>query len=193
MIASLHGIVQWVEASRMVLDVGGVGYLVNIPTSQNRRPPERGETLLLYTFLQLRENDVSLYGFYTHEELEIFKTLLTVPGIGPRTALAVISVFSPEALRDALTRGDLAALAKVPGIGKKTAQRLIVDLNEKITFNYLQNSNFSGSQPNDDAISALLALGYTSAEAQEALSQVPNEVAALDERIVAALRYLGSH
>ena len=90
----------------MVLDVGGVGYLVNIPTSQNRRPPERGETLLLYTFLQLRENDVSLYGFYTHEELEIFKTLLTVPGIGPRTALAVISVFSPEALRDALTRGD---------------------------------------------------------------------------------------
>ncbi len=193
MIASLHGIVQWIEASRIVLDVGGVGYLVNVPTSQNRRPPERGETLLLYTFLQLRENDASLYGFYTHEELEIFKTLLTVPGIGPRTALAVISVFSPEALRDALTRGDLAALAKVPGIGKKTAQRLIVDLNEKITFNYLQNPNFSGSQPNDDAISALLALGYTTAEAQEALSQVSSEVAALDERIVAALRYLGSH
>ena len=193
MIASLHGIVQWVENSRMVLDVGGVGYLINVPASANRKPPERGESLLLYTFLQLRENDVALYGFYTHEELEVFKTLLTVPGVGPRTALAVISVFSPETLRDAITRGDLNALAKVPGIGKKTAQRLIVDLNEKITFNHLQDLNLAGFQPDDDAISALLALGYSIVEAQRAVSQAPKEVTALDERIVAALQYLGSH
>ena len=193
MIASLHGIVQWVENSRMVLDVGGVGYLINVPASANRKPPERGESLLLYTFLQLRENDVALYGFYTHEELEVFKTLLTVPGVGPRTALAVISVFSPETLRDAITRGDLNALAKVPGIGKKTAQRLIVDLNEKITFNHLQDLNLAGFQPDDDAISALLALGYSIVEAQRSVSQAPKEVTALDERIVAALQYLGSH
>jgi len=190
MIASLHGIVQWVQDSKLVLDVGGVGYLVNIPLSPNRTPVECGETVLLYTYLQLRENDVSLYGFQAYEELEIFKTLLTVPGVGPRTAMAVVSAFSPETLRDAISRGDINALAQVPGIGKKTAQRLVVDLNGKLPANLLQN--LSTFQPEDDAFSALLALGYTTTEAQNALRQVPREMVALDERIVAALRYLGN-
>jgi len=192
MIASLHGIVQWVQDFKIILDVNGVGFLVSVPVSANRKPVECGETLLLYTYLQLRENDVSLFGFYTYEELEVFKNLMTVPGIGPRTALAIISVFSPEALRDVIYRGDVNALAQVPGIGKKTAQRLVVDLNGKIPVSQLQGAPLASNAIEDDAISALLALGYSITEAQGALSHVPHDVIALDERIVTALHYLSN-
>jgi holliday junction DNA helicase RuvA len=192
-IASLRGVIQVIDEQSLVLDVNGVGYLVHVPATLNQPCYVLGDTILLYTHLHVRENDIALYGFRSQSELELFQTLLTVPGIGPRTALAVISVFSPETLRDAISRGDIAALTRVPGIGRKTAQRLLVDLNDKIVIGHNQALGWQLSSTDSDAVNALTALGYSIVEAQQALRQVPTDVNQLDERILAALRYLGSH
>ncbi|TFH40406.1 MAG: Holliday junction branch migration protein RuvA [Lysobacterales bacterium] len=193
MIASLRGVIQAINEQSLILEVNGVGYLVNVPATLAQPCYALGDTLLLYTHLHLRENDIALYGFRTRSELELFLTLLTVPGIGPRTALAVIAMFSPETLRQAISQGDITALTQVPGIGRKTAQRLLVDLNDKIVVGHNQEFGLQLSPMDSDAVNALTALGYSIVEAQQALRQVPIEVSQLDERIIAALRYLGSH
>lgn len=192
MIASLRGVIQAITEQSLILDVNGVGYLVNVPSTLSQPGFTLGDTLLLYTHLHVRENDIALYGFRTRGELELFLTLLTVPGIGPRTALAVIAVFSPETLRQAVSQGDITALTRVPGIGRKTAQRLLVDLNDKIVVGHNQEFGSQINPMDSDAMNALTALGYSIVEAQQALWQVPVDVSQLDERIIAALRYLGS-
>ncbi|NLV73770.1 MAG: Holliday junction branch migration protein RuvA [Chloroflexi bacterium] len=191
MIASLHGIVQWVDEGVLILDVNGVGYLVNVPATGTASQIRVGDKLLLHTHLKVSETDIALYGFLTRDELSIFRTLLGVQGVGPRTALAIVSSFTPEALRDAIAHGDVTALSRVPGIGRKTAQRLVIDLNERIQVGTAQERGWI-NPAEDDAVSALLSLGYTLAEAQQALSQVPPSISQLDERILTALRYLGS-
>jgi holliday junction DNA helicase RuvA len=191
-IASLRGIIQVINEQSLILDVSGVGYLVHVPAVLTQPCFQLGDNLLLFTHLHVRENDISLYGFRTQSELEVFQTLLTVPGIGPRTALAIIATFSPETLREAISRGDITALTKVPGIGRKTAQRLLVDLNEKIIIGHNQELGLQLSPMDSDALNALTSLGYSIAEAQEALHQVPPDISQLDERIIAALRYFGS-
>lgn len=193
MIASLRGVIQVINEQSLILDVNGVGYLVHVPATLAQPCYALGDLLLLYTHLHLRENDIALYGFRTRGELELFLILLTVPGVGPRTALAVIAVFSPETLREAISRGDITALTRVPGIGRKTAQRLLVDLNDRIVIGHNQEFGLQLNPTDSDAMNALTALGYSIVEAQQALRQVPVDVSQLDERIIAALRYLGSH
>jgi holliday junction DNA helicase RuvA len=193
MIASLRGIIQAINEQSLILDVNGVGYLVNVPATLSQPCYVLGEPLFLYTHLHVRENDISLYGFRTRGELDLFLTLLSVPGIGPRTALAVIAVFSPETLREAISRGDVAALTRVPGIGRKTAQRLLVDLNDKIVIGHDQEFGLQLNPTDSDAMNALTALGYSIVEAQQALRQVPADIIQLDERIIAALRSFGNH
>ncbi len=189
MIASLEGCVKAIRSHSLILDVAGVGFEV-YPPAPLLEAVRVGQPLTLYTYMHVREGNIALYGFLTLEEHDLFETLLGVNGIGPRTALSVLSMLSPDALRAIIAQGNAAALARIPGIGAKTAQRLILDLKDKIGLP-LGNVSLSPLQEADvDVINALTALGYSLAEAQRALQAIPPEAKNLDERILAALRSL---
>lgn len=190
MIASLRGQLQAVRSDALVIDVGGIGYLVYVPRSILDQPGHIGQIIELHTHLVVRETEIALYGFRAPEELELFSVLIGVSGIGPRTALAALSVFSPETLRGIVTQGDAAALTRIPGVGRKTAQRLVLDLRDRLGEAAAWPP--TATPADADVINALTALGYSVAEAQTAVGNLPAEAAELDERILAALRYLGS-
>lgn len=190
MIASLEGCVKAVRSQSLILEVTGVGFEVYPPRSL-LETVRIGQPLTLYTYMHVREGNIALYGFLTMEEHDLFETLLGVNGVGPRTALAVLSMLSPDALRAIIAQGNAAALARIPGIGAKTAQRLILDLKDKIGLPMGAVSLSPLQEADVDVINALTALGYSLAEAQNALRAIPPEAKNLDERILAALRSLG--
>jgi Holliday junction DNA helicase RuvA len=192
MIATIHGNVQAVQQGAVVVVLGGLGLRILVPDSVLEHA-HVGRSVDLFTHLHVRETDVSLYGFDSQSELDLFVMLLGVSGVGPRTALAVLSTFSPETLRGALSKGDVVALTRIPGIGRKTAERIVLDLRDKVGSGAGSLGSLSAMPEGDaDVINALTALGYSLNEAREALSGVPDEATALDERILAALRSLGS-
>jgi len=184
-IALVRGEVVARGPDHVIVDVRGVGYKVFVP----RHPV--GDAVALHTHHVVRDDAQQLFGFETREELALFELLITVPGVGPRAGLALLSVSSPSALAAAIASGDAAALARAPGVGKKTAERLIVDLKGKIAR--------SGSEPqatglisDDEAAAALQTLGYTVSEAVAALrSAPPAGTASTEERVTAALRAAG--
>jgi len=191
-IASLRGRLKAVRDDSVIIDVGGVGYRVHVPGPTLGELGDIGQVVELHTHLYVRENDVALYGFQSLAELDLFVMLISVSGIGPRTALATLSAFSPETLRNALVQGDALALTRIPGIGPKTAQRLIFDLRDKVGA-AVDAWVAPGISPEDvDVIDALTSLGYSVLEAQSALRAVPKDLRELDERILAALRSLGT-
>ncbi len=190
MISMLTGIVMGSDENALILDVSGVGFAVNVP-ERLVGETRMGHELKLYTHMVVREGDISLYGFAIREELSIFRLLIGVSGIGPRTALAAISAYAPETLRTVIASGDAIALARVPGIGKKTAQRLVLDLGDKLGGVGLDMVSSLSGIGNAEVISALTTLGYSLAEARAADEAVPTEVTDLDERILQALRYMG--
>ncbi len=166
----------------MVVDVAGIGYRVFVP----RQPT--GTDVLLHTHHVVREDDESLFGFDSREELALFELLIGVSGVGPRAALALLSVARAPDVATAIAAGDSAFLARAPGVGRKTAERLIVDLRSKVA-----GISTGGVPPSaaleDEAQAALVALGYTPAEAAVALRQVPSpEQASTEERLSAALK-----
>ena len=182
MIASVRGRILARGADHVVVETAGVGYKVFVP----RHPS--GEETLLHTHQVVREDGQFLFGFETREELALFELIIGVSGVGPRAALALLSVSRPADVALAIAAGDAAALAKAPGVGKKTAERLIVDLRSKV--GRIAVGPAAGELPSpDEAISALRALGYTQAEAQQALSGVPPAgKASTEERLATALR-----
>lgn len=186
MIAAVRGAVIARGADHIVVDVNGVGYKVFVP----RHPSH--DDVLLHTHQIVREDDQSLYGFETREELTLFEMLISVSGVGPKAGMAMLSVARPAEIAAAIASGDVALLARAPGVGKKTAERLIVDLKGKIgrisgeplTAGVLANG--------DEAHAALVALGYTASEASTALATAPQKGrASTEERIAAALRTTG--
>ncbi len=191
MIATVQGRIQALRPQGLIVEVGGVGLLVRVPESLLDGALV-GRAIELFTHLYVRENELTLYGFSSNAEHDIFVTLLGVSGIGPRTALAVLSTFSPEVLRGAVAQGDIATLTRIPGIGRKTAERLMLDLKDKI--GAPSESGWAGAplrEGDADVINALTSLGYSLGEARDALALVPPETDALDERILLALRSLG--
>jgi Holliday junction DNA helicase RuvA len=166
----------------VIVEAAGVGYKVFVP-----RQPE-GDDALLYTHHVVREDGQFLFGFATRDELALFEMLTSVSGVGPRAALALLSVSRPADLAAAIAAGDAAALARAPGVGKKTAERLIVDLRGKVA--RMSDGALPAAMPiEDDAAAALQALGYTAAEAATALRGIPPASAATTEdRVRAALR-----
>ena len=192
MIASLRGQLEAIDDEHVGIDVGGVGYLVHVAGRTREKLPPIGQTVALYTRMIVRENDVSLYGFGSREESDLFATLMTSSGVGPRTAMAALAAFAPETLRSAIARGDADALTRIPGVGRKTAQRLVLELKDKMggAFAALPSPNLTAGDA--DVINALTALGYSVVEAQTALGAVPTDAHELDQRILAALRFLGS-
>lgn len=165
MIAFVEGAVAEKGAGRAVIDVGGVGYEVLAPTSTLARLPAVGRTIRLLTRLHVREDQMTLYGFATADERALFDLLVTVTGVGPKVALSFLSVLSPEAIRRAVAAGDVAALTVVPGVGKKVAQRVVLDLKDK-----LGGEGVALVGPLADVREALLALGLSAQEASQAIA-----------------------
>jgi len=189
MIASLQGRSTAKGDNYVVIDVSGVGFKVFVPPSLLDRLSGIGQELNLFTHLHVRENELSLYGFGTPDELALFEMLLRVSGVGPKVALKIVSIMSVEALREAIARGDAAMLIRVPGVGKKTAERVMMDLKDKLGVAGLV-LHPGLTHVDAEVISALTSLGYSIAEAQAALRSLPSEDLALEEKIRLVLQHL---
>jgi Holliday junction DNA helicase RuvA len=188
MIASLSGRVSAVGKTYLVVDIGGVGFQVYVPAGLLRRD-QLGKTVELHTHLQVRENDLSLYGFGSEDELSLFELLLSVDRVGPRVALASLSALSPDALRTAILQSNTAVLARVPGIGPKMARKIAFDLKDKVEAEIGLAAVPALTDANAEVIEALTALGYSVVEAQAALQSLPAGEMALEEKIRLALAY----
>ena len=183
MIAYVNGILDDIAGDNAVVDVGGVGYNVKISADTASRLPGTGEPVRLYTYTCVREDAFLLYGFLNRGDLEIFKKLITVNGIGPKGGLAILSVMRADDLRYAILSGDAKAIARAPGIGAKTAQRVILDLKDNLSFDAemigrevaatAAENNLKGDTPQKkEAIEALMSLGYTQSESARAVNAI---------------------
>lgn len=195
MIASLSGVLLDVLVDGCVIDVSGVGYRLFMPTSTIGELPRPGAPVRAHTHLHVREDLLVLYGFSTIEQRDLFGVLLGVAGIGPKGALAVLSLYTPDAFRKALVTEDLDALTLIPGVGKKTASRMILELREKLTLPDLEV--VPGGTGSKRAVlvevkGALISLGYSPAEARGALDQLPSadESATTEDLLRLALKEL---
>jgi Holliday junction DNA helicase RuvA len=188
MIGRLTGTLAEKAPPQVLVDVGGVAYELDVPMSTFYNLPAVGERLTLLTHLVVREDAHLLYGFGSSDERATFRQLIRISGIGPRTALAILSGLSVAELAQAVSRQESARLVKVPGIGKKTAERLLLELKDKLAPD-LQGRNAASSDAQGDIVQALLALGYNEREAATALKALPPEVT-VGEGIKLALRAL---
>ena len=196
MFAHFDGIVAEKNQDSIVLDVGGVGYLLNVSGATLQMCPAVGERFKLYSILNVREDAMELFGFYSREEKAMYERLRGVNGVGSRTALQILSALSVRDLSIALVSGDAAALTRVPGIGKKIAQRLVLELKDKVDGEQLTGSGVSvapkqNGGPEGEAVAALVALGYSASEAAKAISRVAGQTDKTDELIFLALKSLG--
>jgi Holliday junction DNA helicase RuvA len=192
-IASLKGIVTTTGKDSVVILVGGVGFRVAVPQSVLDGLVQPGQDVTLYTHLHVRENELALYGFNSEEDLTLFRLLLGVSGIGPKVALSILSFLPADRLQSAIAQEDVAALARVPGIGPKTAKKLVFDLKDKIAIEAMPGEPLPVLTVADaDLIAALTTLGYSLAEAQEAIRALPHEPLPLEERVRLALVYFAS-
>src|SRR5881227_1510239 len=187
MISRLRGEVVTRSPTGVVLDVGGVGYLVN-PTDSARRKAESGGEVVLETYLHVREDVLQLFGFAETAERELFELLLSVQGVGPKVALAIVSGSSPDELRRAIALEDTARFQAIPGIGKKTAERVVMELKEKLGgVGETEEATPLSPKPHLVARDALVELGYSLAEAEAALAGTDPE-ASPEERVREALK-----
>ncbi len=193
MIASLEGKLEAIDAEGAVVNVGGVGFRVAMPTTVLSALGNPGDSVKVYTHLHVREDNIALYGFATAAELWMFETLLGVSGLGPRLALAMLSTLSPEQITTAIATGSADMLDMIPGIGKKVASRIILELKEKIGAGWAIATTAEAAPENADVLAALTSLGYSAAEAVKAVATLPaEEKLGLEERLKLALQYLGS-
>ncbi len=192
MIAGITGIVQKIGDDHLIVQVGGVALRVSVPRTVLERAGATGRSITLNTHLHWRENGVTLLGFSSERELELFELLLAVSGVGPRLALAVVSTLSPDVLTDAVARERSEVLERVPGIGRKTAQRIMFQLRDKLKLDHLPADIAALTDKDADVIAALTTLGYSVVEAQSALQRVPRDSARpVEESVRLALGQLG--
>ena len=192
MIASLQGIVDALGADFLIVNVGGVGFKVTVPTSVLSEGGVIGREIRLYTHLHVREDDLSLYGFGTPDGLRLFDLCLTVSGLGPKTAMNMLSGMTSDELTMAIASGSTEMLTSIPGIGKKTADRLILELKDKVGGVMISTATGRNAQENADVVSALASLGYTVGEAARAVAALPGDKKlTLEEKIKLALQSLG--
>ncbi len=193
MIASLKGKLEALGNDWAVVDVGGIGFQVFMPTPTISQLGAIGGEVQLYTHLHLREDNVALYGFASSGELELFKILINVSGLGPRMALAMLSAMDTEQLVITIASGNTELLTSIPGIGKKMASRLLLELKDKIGAGLVSAPMVELAQENADVLAALVALGYSTSEASRALVSLPGDQKLnLEEKVRLALSYFGS-
>lgn len=191
MIAGLRGRLEAATADSVLVDVGGVIYRVGTSATTVAEIGQVGDAVRLLTHLFVREDQLTLYGFASAEELRLFETLIGVTGVGPRLACAILSHVRPDALYDAVTHENAALLATVPGVGKKTAARLLLELRGKLPVGTGTGTGVPPSADESEVVEALRALGYTVAEAHGAVMRAGREPGqSVEERVLAALRQL---
>ncbi len=190
MIATLEGVLEYRGIDSAIIKVGGVGCQVNMPSSTLSKLGTIGDKVSLYTYLHLREDNVSLYGFASSEELALFKNLISISGVGPKVALALLSSLDPQQLAMAITSGNVDLISEVPGIGKKMANRLVLELKGKIEKEW-KETVLPLAQGDTDVITALTSLGYSLREATQTVSNLPNPgELSLEEKVRMALQQL---
>lgn len=176
MIGRLTGVLVEKTPPQILLDVHGVGYLVDVPMSTFYNLPDVGGQVTLLTHLVVREDAQILFGFQTPDERDTFKILIKISGVGPRTALGILSGLSVSDLIDAVATQESARIIKVPGIGKKTAERLLLELKGKLADTLGSTSHTAKSEAQNDIVQALVALGYNEKEAHAALKHLPENI-----------------
>jgi Holliday junction DNA helicase RuvA len=196
MIASLRGTLVHIGADHVIVETNGVGFLVYAPRPVLGAIGPLGDEVQLHTHLLVREDALTLFGFASAQQRALFETLLAVSGVGPRVALNLLGGLQPDELRSAVAQNDTARLARVPGIGKKTAERLVLELRGKLDLKGVPAAPAATPQiasVNSELADLLMSLGYSTAEAAAAIGALPADApAALDERLRLALRYFGS-
>jgi len=201
MIARISGILIQKSVQSLVIDTQGVGYRVTVPLSTFYELPEHGQTVILHIHTQVKEDAISLFGFLTPEERDIFEVIISVSGIGPKLAVNILSGISAADLVKAIIQGDLKRLVGIPGVGKKMAERMILELKDKILKMHpirevppaaMGNQRLDALK--EDALSALMNLGYKNTAAKEAVEKVvrdgPQECVTLDVLLKGALKVL---
>jgi holliday junction DNA helicase RuvA len=196
-IGLIRGLLQEKQPPQLLVEVQGLGYEIDAPLSTCEQLPEIGENVQLYTHFVVREDAQQLFGFLTREERQLFRTLLKVNGIGPRVALSILSSATPDAFVRSVLQNDTASLIALPGIGKKTAERLVIEMRDKLTdwqpmqkspLTTLENTPLARHRILQDAISALIALGYKQQEANRLVTKVDQGSESSEELIRRALR-----
>lgn len=190
MIARIEGIIVHIADKFIIVDVSGVGYKLSI-TSENLSNAIQGEHAIFWVYTSVRENSIDLYGFKNTNEMSFFELLLDVSGIGPRGALSILGIAPIDTIKRAIATGDTSYLNKVSGIGKKTAEKIIIELRDKLK-DYKNDTDTPGLlRDESDIIEALKSLGYSQNEARDALKQVPSTTIGTNARIKEALQILG--
>lgn len=205
MISYIKGPLTAIEEDVIVVEAGGVGMGIHVPLSVLDRLPGIGREVTVYTYFQVREDAMSLYGFLNRQDRDMFRQLIGVNGVGPKAALGILSTMTPDNLRMAIVTGDAKAISRAPGIGPKTAQRLILDLKDKISMEEVLGNlalpcdggasaalgTASMGEAAKEAVQALVALGYSNMEANKAVKQVEvTETMTAEDVLKASLRYL---
>lgn len=185
MIAFIKGTVADIEEDRVVVESNNIGYNIFVPSTYTAMISQTGMSVKLYTYMSVKEDSIHLFGFRTKEELILFKKMITVSGIGPKGALSILSTLTVDNLRIAIMADDAKAIAKAPGIGAKTASKLILELKDSVTLPSMDDDSATGipslpekgndSQIRKDAVEGLIALGYSASEAFQAVKQVAVE------------------
>ena len=189
MIRRIRGTVWERGEESIIVNVGGVGLQVDVPSTVLAQLDGSGRSVELFTHFHVRENDLSLYGFLTKEELRVFEQLLGVSGVGPKVAMSLLSTVSPDVLRQAVAQDQPSLLTRVPGIGKKTAAAIVFNLKDKLELPELAGAPPSGDV-DADVIEALTGLGFSLVEAQAAVQQLPqDEDLSMEEKVRRALAY----
>lgn len=203
MISYIRGPLAEIDGDTIVVEAGCVGYNIRVPLSLTESLPGLGQEVQIYTYLQIREDGASLFGFLSRQDLKMFKQLLGVSGIGPKGALGLLSAMRPDDLRLAILSGDTKAISRAPGIGSKTAQRVILDLKDRISADEMMPKGLSGMDEEHgskgsgledaarEAADALVALGYSPMEAAKAVRRVEiSPEMSADQVLKASLKHL---
>ena len=196
MYAFIEGTIEEKNKDSVIINANGVGYYLTISSNTYQKLPPVGEKERVYTYLNVREDAMTLFGFSDKEEKEMFERLISVSGVGPKVAVAALSYLSAAELILAIVAEDTRAFAKVPGVGKKTAQRIILELKEKVGKEEISAATLGGMEeaPGNierEAIAGLVALGYGQSEAALAVSNVSGQTNQVDKLIMLALKQFG--
>ena len=183
MIGRITGTLLGIEQQTALVDVGGVGYEIECPISTLCELPTVGETVTLLTHFVVREDAQLLFGFLTLDDRESFRILIKISGVGPKLAIGVLSGLSGEELAAAVERDDVATLTRLPGVGKKTAERLLVELRGRMTSTE-HTESLVGSSPTEEAVLGLVALGYKENDARKAINALPKDPEATPETLI---------
>ena len=198
MISFVRGSLNLVLQDRVEIDTGSFGLEIFVPSSVLGSLPPAGSDITLYTYMNVREDEMSLYGFPSRDALQMFRELISVNGIGPKGALQILSAFTPDALRLAILAGDAKTISKAPGVGIKTAQRLCMELKDKVDFLSADTDSFTASETfspdtegvKGEAVSALTVLGYTRSEAVKAVSGIDAQGKTTEDILKEALKII---